>query len=727
MSLLAACMVSFAQPRESASIYNYIDRADDIAVRDDYLYAISRTTGFFIFDISTPDDPTLIARYPWGGYTDLHMCGDDRLTMTGEHSDLFNGATFGGWLVDVSDPEQAILLDNFNVAGDRGFIEINFAVSQSSIVMGFTALYGNSPGSGSVIWEIQDRNLVEHRLRPMFGPMVITNDRLYDTGNNVRIFDISDPEDPGIIFSLAWDFWGSPVYNWEQNLLAIGKNEQPGLFLIEIVGDSLFLRDSVVATYWPKDYQITNEHLYWTTHDTLWYSDISDPANPSEPVFGVLPPHLARCLIQDSNLYALDSSGSVSVISLEEPRTPEPIADVGTHGYVTQTAIVGERLFVAAGVEGLRSVDITQPENPRETGHWEFDSTVTGVTAEGNLVAVRWGNSTLAVTEVGEDGQLTLHSTLNFGAGNSPEYIELSNSHLFCIWTYREILIHDLSDPTNPREVSRIPMRRGSMHSRPYCISGEYLFMPTNRNFYQYSITDPNQAPVLLDSINFVPTVDYLFDGNFLHTLHHEPAEMGWNYFYECYDVTNTQAPRQLSRIRVGWVLEGDCKFLYSNGPRALVYNKYENNITIVNGNIDGEAGVLTSFHLNNPVIDAVFDNGNGYFAQWSSVGIYDFGEYLSVESEASFDPSVFELSNAYPNPFNNSIQIDYSLPTSSQTSISIYNQLGKQVAVLYEGRAQQAGPYAVTWDASGQAAGVYFVKMDTGQFSATRKVVLVK
>lgn len=89
--------------------------------------------------------------------------------------------------------------------------------------------------------------------------------------------------------------------------------------------------------------------------------------------------------------------------------------------------------------------------------------------------------------------------------------------------------------------------------------------------------------------------------------------------------------------------------------------------------------------------------------------------------------PSAFRVASPYPNPFNSTIRLSYSLPTPSQTSIRIYNQLGHQVAVIYEGRAQQAGPYAVTWDASGQTTGVYFCKVVAGGNSATMKVVLVK
>ena len=88
--------------------------------------------------------------------------------------------------------------------------------------------------------------------------------------------------------------------------------------------------------------------------------------------------------------------------------------------------------------------------------------------------------------------------------------------------------------------------------------------------------------------------------------------------------------------------------------------------------------------------------------------------------------PSQFVVGAPYPNPFDNSVQLSYSLPRSSQTSIRIYNQLGKQVAELYNGRLQ-AGQHSLNWDGHGQNSGTYFIRVNAGTKMATQKVTLVK
>jgi PKD repeat protein len=86
--------------------------------------------------------------------------------------------------------------------------------------------------------------------------------------------------------------------------------------------------------------------------------------------------------------------------------------------------------------------------------------------------------------------------------------------------------------------------------------------------------------------------------------------------------------------------------------------------------------------------------------------------------------PTEFSISN-YPNPFNPSTVIEMSLPVASEWNISIFNIVGRKVAEF--NGFNEAGRVMVSWDASNQATGVYFYKGRAGQFSATRKMMLLK
>jgi hypothetical protein len=96
------------------------------------------------------------------------------------------------------------------------------------------------------------------------------------------------------------------------------------------------------------------------------------------------------------------------------------------------------------------------------------------------------------------------------------------------------------------------------------------------------------------------------------------------------------------------------------------------------------------------------------------------------VSPTAGQEPNQFALSNAYPNPFNPSTRIEYTIPHNSFVTLKVYNVLGQEVATLFSG-VQQAGKHVAIFDAGTHASGVYMYRLDAENYSATRKLVLLK
>jgi len=80
----------------------------------------------------------------------------------------------------------------------------------------------------------------------------------------------------------------------------------------------------------------------------------------------------------------------------------------------------------------------------------------------------------------------------------------------------------------------------------------------------------------------------------------------------------------------------------------------------------------------------------------------------------------------SYPNPFNQSANIELSLPEATEWNLEIYNSLGQRLA-RYSGRAKTAGRYTVGFDAAGLASGIYFCKLTAGDRTLTEKMILAK
>ncbi len=95
--------------------------------------------------------------------------------------------------------------------------------------------------------------------------------------------------------------------------------------------------------------------------------------------------------------------------------------------------------------------------------------------------------------------------------------------------------------------------------------------------------------------------------------------------------------------------------------------------------------------------------------------------KYLSDET-----PETVELSANYPNPFNPTTEIAFSIPEKTHVSLSVFNQRGQEIAKLLD-RQLPAGKHSVVFNASEYPSGTYIYRLKAGSFQQTRQMVLVK
>jgi hypothetical protein len=152
--------------------------------------------------------------------------------------------------------------------------------------------------------------------------------------------------------------------------------------------------------------------------------------------------------------------------------------------------------------------------------------------------------------------------------------------------------------------------------------------------------------------------------------------------------------------------------------------------VTVASYNADlsglekGAAAVFASGFLNPPANQ----NGPafGLYAALPNGTVVKFGTVTSVETQVDHRPVNYALLQNYPNPFNPTTQITFSVPQQVYAKLVVYNSIGQEVAVLANGTFA-AGTHRVAFDAAGVPSGTYFYRIQAGEFSSTKKMLLIK
>ena len=163
--------------------------------------------------------------------------------------------------------------------------------------------------------------------------------------------------------------------------------------------------------------------------------------------------------------------------------------------------------------------------------------------------------------------------------------------------------------------------------------------------------------------------------------------------------------------------------FAYSPGDVWAVSNKgyiyhssSPNNLSIVDTSSFGEDLMTIS------KIDS-----NSFLVSGGTGSIYKITDpHLSEVKSDYINNFSFNLAQNYPNPFNPSTIITYSLPQGTNVKLVVYNVLGETVRILENG-FKNSGNYSVSFNAGGLGSGIYFYRIEAGNYSQIRKMILLK
>jgi len=195
---------------------------------------------------------------------------------------------------------------------------------------------------------------------------------------------------------------------------------------------------------------------------------------------------------------------------------------------------------------------------------------------------------------------------------------------------------------------------------------------------------------------------------------------------YSTYTRTSSEISTRRATSRQG-VYDIVVMVLESDVPNRdiLTYNSLYNSFVPLS--LSSQQGVYSSLQMGRRTALMITTNG------WLLAFDPERSSPTAVDDEpgAAQLPQTLEVSQNYPNPFNPATRFDFNLPARSEVEVVVYNSLGQKVRVLLN-TTLPAGEHHVTWDgrdASGApvASGVYFYRVNAGDYYSTRKMVLMK
>jgi len=256
-----------------------------------------------------------------------------------------------------------------------------------------------------------------------------------------------------------------------------------------------------------------------------------------------------------------------------------------------------------------------------------------------------------------------------------------------------------------------------------------------------------NQIPGIVHAVNY-DMGKYLSaysDVDYLQIPQGTAYNSGYIYRNDGVDIEKCIDPFS-NGYNVGWIKTGEWLKYTVNIASSGTYN------VLVNVSAPNTGGKII-LSLNGTTIGSILDvPATGGWQNWQYITIPNvwlpqgtnslqvrlfFGNFnfsyikfdllaVDVENEYEILPSEFSLNQNYPNPFNPLTHISWQSPTSGWQTLKIYDVLGNEVATLVD-EYRNAGYYELEFEASNLPSGIYFYKLNTGYYTDTKKLILLK
>ena len=692
----------------------WIDDGMDLLADANYVYTISNGS-FTILDFSNPASPAIAGIHPlWGSPCNFVLHGEYSYVL------MRDGDILVFCNEDVANPVlvRTLSLDDANAYSSRDITIYNNHLFVLDRYAGLVIFSLAAPDTPEYLTTIQTTSGFQ---------LVIDSNTLYlICQEGIKIYDITFPGNPVLTGSKTCEFLSSTdAFLFDDYLYVSHESRYEGISIPDISIFNISYPESISlinSFSYPHVFQFNRygNFLYLaTSHDGLRIWDISDPANVSYLNFTSGPKSCFGAVLCNSILYTYHFYDGISAWSLVNPSIPE---ELGFHRMydLSNIVAVSENRFYVNMEKGhtvadddvpplqLAMLDITNP-NYEENIH-VIDSTFHPRGSVGNdLIGYFLGDQKLDIYDLNDFNSITLLSRTDLPY--QPANISHFGNILLINSCFEDITyIYDVSDPTVPEQIGQY---NGSDWNSAH-IDDNIAYLADDNQLSIIDISNPEYPTLLYQNYESIQKMQV--DNDYLAILDND------NLVFS--DISNPSEPVQIASYSraefesvggiVDFLLYGDF-IAVCNRQGCFIYS-WENreNLTMT-----GQAKSGNHYRS--------FRQGNQLYGVAShSLVVYNIEDVLSVEDLDRQSPESFLLINNYPNPFNGSTNITYTIPSQGEVSIQVMNLLGRIVYKESLG-IKKAGKHHTMLSMREQASGNYFIRLKCGNIHITQKTTLLK
>jgi hypothetical protein len=689
---------------------DYWSGAYDIQMVGDLVYVVG-VSEMHIVSLADPENPEVIGRFTWyqwsGTSGGVYLI--DTLAYLGTH--------YGGFVLDVSDPTNPVTLGQWSGThmSDISFVHGNYAIAQSD--EGFPFVLDVSDPTNVNRIGVFPPNAEAWNAAGMVG------EYLCMTGfpGGLRLYDMSNPANPQCVASIDTTMLAHHAAISGNYAYMAGLYD--GLRIIDFSNPlqpvEVAACDSIGRT---EDVTVTGSHAVTTKYTaTDAWLNIWNVADPTHPVFVVeIHPHVcgSSMIASSGNLICTPMTGSsdvLMVIDISNPAEPEMVSSFGPLGLLRLMAISGTTAYVGDRYTQLRTIDIADPQHVCELGHpnpsW----------ADGLDIAVR-GNYAYVVEQLdfsGTNGVVVFEvsnpaqpESLGCALYDGASRIVIEGDYAYVARLYH-IATFSLANPAQPQCVNVVNIPLGNAGLGLASLNG-YLYYGAGSSFYVCSLSNPAE-PQITGSCN-------LGGGGWVFDLaaagHYVYVARGFGGM-RIVDVSNPANPTEVNWISgywVGSVAATQNTVIMDDRTRISIYD--------VTNPLNP---VLVGYYSTAEYIyDMEIQGQYLYTASAREFLVYECDALSGIEQNLEVVPHKFTLLPPYPNPFNSTLVIPFTLPIQSDATITIYNLLGQKVQ-QFGFPPLSPGAHRVVWDASSCASGTYIIQLISNGNELNQKALLLK